>query len=237
MEVTRFQWAALRRGLICHEGDRVSNTLEEVMRYSVMLGWMCFDQMATMNTRIPLFGEGNFEQLRGDIVDHDEHLEELEQRRVDMEEELERLFARDWDRVHELEERVDTLERMLESTQGALGRVTVEMMRLRAVVNTNNTRLVAVLHGRENPVVVESSPEPEAGPSQFPQMEEGCYVFTPYFPFPQAQVPSAHPTSHVYMPLTLFILSYLYSSLIISYHSFYDKAKTFFIKEDITRQD
>jgi hypothetical protein len=49
----------------------------------------------------------------------------------------------------------------------------VEMMRLRVVVNTNNTRLAVVLYGRENPVVVESSLEPEAGPSQFPQMEEG----------------------------------------------------------------
>jgi hypothetical protein len=51
-------------------------------------------------------------------------------------------------------------------TQSALGRVTVEMVRLRAVTNTNNTRLAALLHGRDNPVLVESSPEP----SQLPQL-------------------------------------------------------------------
>jgi hypothetical protein len=50
MDVTAFQWAALRRGLICHPDDCVSNTLEEVMRYSAMIGWMCFDQMVMMNT-------------------------------------------------------------------------------------------------------------------------------------------------------------------------------------------
>jgi hypothetical protein len=72
-----------------------------------------------------------------------------------------------------LHEQVDTLKRTLETTQGALGRATVEMVRLRVVVNTNNTRLAAVLHGRENPVLVESLPEPEAGPSQFPQVEDG----------------------------------------------------------------
>jgi hypothetical protein len=75
--------------------------------------------------------------------------------------------------VAELHRRVDTLERMLEAMQAALGRAMVEMMRLRAVMNTNNIRLAAVLHGRENPVLVELSPEPEAGPSWFPQVEEG----------------------------------------------------------------
>jgi hypothetical protein len=171
MDVTSFQQAALRRGLICHPDDRVSNTLEELMRYSAMIGWMCFDQMATMNACIPLFGDGNFEQLRGDIVNHDERLEELEWRREGHERELDDLFQRDWEEVRELRDRVDTLEQTLEATQAALGRVTVEMVRLRAVTNTNNTRLVAVLHGRENPVLVESSPEPEAGPSRFPQVE------------------------------------------------------------------
>jgi hypothetical protein len=82
LEVTPYQWVALRWGLVRHPDDWVSSTLEESMRYSVMLGWMVFDQMATMNARIPLFGEGNFMQLRGDIVDHDERLEELERRRV-----------------------------------------------------------------------------------------------------------------------------------------------------------
>jgi hypothetical protein len=173
MEVTNFQWAALRRGLIHHPDDRVLNTLEEAMRYSAMVGWMCFDQMVTMNARIPLFGDGNFEQLRGNIVDHDKRLEELERRRESHECELNELFQRDWDEVRELRNRVDTLERMLELTQGALGRATMEMMRLRVVVNTNNIRLAVVLHGRENPVLVESSPELEAGPSRFPQVEEG----------------------------------------------------------------
>ena len=130
------------------------------MRYSAMLGWMAFDQMATMNAWIPLFGDGNFEQLRGDIVDHDERLEELERRRISHEEELDRLYTRDWDEVAELRTRVDTLERTLEMTQAALGRATVEMVRLWAVTNTNNTRLAAVLHRRDNPVLVESSPEP-----------------------------------------------------------------------------
>ena len=111
--------------------------------------------------------------MRGDIVDHDEQLEELERRRESHKEELDRLYTRDWDEVVELRGRVDTLERTLETTQAALGRVTVEMVRLRAVTNTNNMRLAAVLHGRNNPVLVESSPEPEAGPSWFPQMEEG----------------------------------------------------------------
>jgi hypothetical protein len=173
MDVTRFQRAALRRGLIKHPDDRMSSTLEQAMRYSAMIGWMAFDQMATMNARIPLFGNGNFEQLRGDIVDHDERLEELERRRISHEEELDQLYTWDWDEVAELRTRVDTLERTLEMTQAALGRATVEMVRLRAVTNTNNTRLAAVLHGRDNPVLVESSPELEAGPSRFPQTEEG----------------------------------------------------------------
>jgi hypothetical protein len=172
MEVTRFQRAALRHGLIRHPDDRVSNTLEEAMRYSAMLGWMYFDQMAPMNARIPLYGEGNYTQLRGDVVNHDEKIEELERRREGHEEELEWLFQRDWDEVCELCDRVDTLEWTLEMTQAALGRATVEMVRLRAVTNTNNTRLAAVLHGRDNPVLVELLPEPEVGPSRFPQMGE-----------------------------------------------------------------
>jgi hypothetical protein len=173
MEVTDFQHAALRRGLICHPDDRVSSTLEEAMRYSVMLGWMCFDQIVTMNARIPLFGDGNFEQLWGDIINHDERLEELERRREAHEREFDELYRRDWDEVRELCDRVDTLEQTLEAMQVALGRATVEMVRLRAVTNTNNTRLATVLHGRENLVLVESLPEPEAGPSRFPQVEEG----------------------------------------------------------------
>jgi hypothetical protein len=172
MDVTRFQRAALRRGLVQHPDDRMPSTLEQAMRYSAMIGWMAFNQMATMNARIPLFGDGNFEQLQGDIVDHDERLEELERRRESHEEDLNRLYNQDWDEVEELHGRVDTLERTLEMTQVALGRATVEMVRLRAVTNTNNTRLVAVLHGRDNLVLVESSPEPEAGPSRFPQLGE-----------------------------------------------------------------
>jgi hypothetical protein len=172
MDVTTFQRAALRRGLVEHPDDRMPANEERSMRYAAMIGWMAFDQMATMNARIPLFGDGNFEQLRGDIVDHDERLEELERRRVSHEEELDRLYTRDWDEVAELRTRVDTLERTLEMTQAALGRATVEMVRLRAVTNTNNTRLAAMLHGRENPVLVESSPESEAEPSRFPQLAE-----------------------------------------------------------------
>jgi hypothetical protein len=172
MEVTYFQWAALRHGLIRHPDDRVSNTLEEVMRYLAMVGWMCFDQMATMNARIPLYGDGNYTQLRGDMVNHDERIEALERNWDGHNCEINELFQRDWDKVRELRERMDTLEQTLEVTQAALGRATVEMVRLRAVTNTNNMRLAAVLHGRENPVLVESSPELEAGPSQFPQMGE-----------------------------------------------------------------
>jgi hypothetical protein len=173
MEVTRFQQATLKHGLIRHPDNRVLNTLEEAMRYSVMVGWMCFNQMVTMNAWIPLYGDGNYMQLRGDVINHDKRIEDLERRRDGHEREMDELFRRDWDEVWELRERVDTLERTLEATQVALGRATVEMVRLRAVTNTNNTRLAAVLHGRENPVLVESSPEPEAGPSWFPQMEEG----------------------------------------------------------------
>jgi hypothetical protein len=173
LEIMPYQRAALRRGLVRHPDNRVSNTLEEVMRYSAMLGWMCFDQMVSMNAHIPLFGEGNYTQLRGDIVDHDERLEELERRMGSHEDELERLYQRDWDEVRELRERVDSLEQMLEMTQSALGRATVEMVRLRVVTNTNNTWLAVVLHGRDNPVLVGSLPELEAGPSQFPQLEEG----------------------------------------------------------------
>jgi hypothetical protein len=173
MKVTDFQWAALRRGLIRHKGDRVSSTLEEAMRYMAMIRWMAFDQMATMNVRIPLFGDGNFTQLQGGIVDHNERLEDLERRYWDVEERLDRAYDRHHDVVDMLEGRINTLERTLEATQGALGQATVKMMRLRAVVNTNNTRLAVVLHGRENLVVVESLPELEAGPSWFPQMGEG----------------------------------------------------------------
>jgi hypothetical protein len=173
MEVTHFQRAALRHSLIRHLDDRVSNTLEEAMRYLAMVGWMCFDQMATMNARIPLYGDGNYTQLRGDVVNHDERLEELERRREGHEQELDELFHRDWDEVRKLCDRVDTLERMLEATQVALGRTMVEMVRLRAVTNTNNTRLASIIHGRNNPVLVDDLSEPEAGPSQFPQLEEG----------------------------------------------------------------
>jgi hypothetical protein len=134
------------------------------MRYSAMLGWMVFDQMATMNACIPLYGDGNYKQLRGDVVDHNEQLEELERNWVEVEEEFQRVYDWDTGQVQELEERVDTLERTLEATQGVLGRAMVEMMRLRAVVNTNNTRLASVMHGRDNPMLVESLLEPEAGP-------------------------------------------------------------------------
>jgi hypothetical protein len=67
-----------------------------------------------------------------------------------------------------------------------------------------------------------------------------CYIFTPYFPLstPQTQVHKHHfhPSKplHVYTPLTFVILSYLYSSLITSFHSFYDKAKTFIYKKEGT---
>jgi hypothetical protein len=71
-----------------------------------------------------------------------------------------------------------------------------------------------------------------------------CYVFTPYFPLstPQTQGHTHHihikNILHVYTPLTFLILSYLYHSLISSFHSFYDKAKAFIdrrIKEHSTR--
>jgi hypothetical protein len=39
------------------------------------------------------------------------------------------------------------------------------------VVNTNNQRLVVIIHGRDNPIVVSDSPEP--GPSRLPQLPEG----------------------------------------------------------------
>jgi hypothetical protein len=151
--------------LICHEEDRVSSTLEEAMRYLAMIGWMAFNQMAMMNAHIPLYGDENYEQLRSDIVDHDERLEDVERRYRDIDEELTQMddcVYRDMDMS---EEQINTLERMLEVTQVVLGRVMVEMMWLRVVVNTNNTRLVVVLHGRENPVVVEDTLELEVGPS------------------------------------------------------------------------
>jgi hypothetical protein len=173
MDIMRFQQVVLRRGLVQHPDDHMLSTLEQAMRYSAMIGWMAFDQMVTMNARIPLFGDGNFEQLRGNIVDHDERLEELERRREAHEGDLDHLYNWDWDKVEELRGRVDTLERTLEATQAALGRATVEMVRLRVVTNTNNTQLASLLHGRDNLVLVESSPEPEAGPSRFPQVEEG----------------------------------------------------------------
>ena len=70
MDVTNFQRAALRRGLVEHPDDRMPVAEERSMRYAAMIGWMAFDQMATMNVRIPLFGDGNFTQLQGGIVDH-----------------------------------------------------------------------------------------------------------------------------------------------------------------------
>jgi hypothetical protein len=45
-----------------------------------------------------------------------------------------------------------------------------------------------------------------------------CYVFTPYFPLSQAQVPSTHPsnTLHIYTPLTFLILSLLFTHNFLS---------------------
>jgi hypothetical protein len=141
------------------------------MRYSAMIGWMAFDQMVTMNARIPLYRDGNYEQLQGDIINHGERLEDLERRYQGVDKELERMSDGTYHWVLELEERVSTLERTLEVTQSALSRSLVELMRLRAVVNTNNIRLVGILHGRENPIIVDDSPEP--GPLRLPQLPEG----------------------------------------------------------------
>jgi hypothetical protein len=88
MDVMLYQRAALQRGLICHKEDQVLDTLEATMRYLVMIGWMVFNQMATMNAHIPLYGDGNYKQLRGDIIDHDKRLEELERRYRDVDAEL-----------------------------------------------------------------------------------------------------------------------------------------------------
>jgi hypothetical protein len=136
-----------------------------------MVSWMVFDQTATMNEWIPLYGDGSYEQLCGDMVEHDEQLEEIERRYLDVDDELNQMSNGMYHWASELEGRVETLEQMVGELRSALQRSLVELMRLRVVVNTNNVRLAAVLHGRENLVVVEDSPEP--GPLRLPQLSEG----------------------------------------------------------------
>jgi hypothetical protein len=62
------------------------------------------------------------------------------------------------------------LERMLEAMQSAPSRPPAEPTRLQVIINTNNVELVAILHGRENPIVVDDLPE--LGPSRLPQLPE-----------------------------------------------------------------
>jgi hypothetical protein len=61
------------------------------MRYLVMIGWMVFDQMATMNECIPLYGDGGYKQLWGDVVDHKERLETLERRYKELDERVDQV--------------------------------------------------------------------------------------------------------------------------------------------------
>jgi hypothetical protein len=110
MDMTLFQRAMIRRDLIQHEEDCVSRILEDSMRYTAMVGWMVFDQMATMNERIPLYGDGSYEQLQGDVVEHNERLEEIKRRYGDVDAELNQMSDRTYHWVVELEGRVENLE-------------------------------------------------------------------------------------------------------------------------------
>jgi hypothetical protein len=157
--------------LIQHEEDHISDSLESMMRYVAMIGWMAFNQMAMMNTRIPLYGDGNYEQLQGDVVDHDECLEMLERRYTGVDKELNQISDGTYHWVTELEERVEQLEGMVAELRLGLHRSLVELVRLQAVVNTNNHHLASIIHRRDNPIVVDNLLEP--GPLRLPQLPEG----------------------------------------------------------------
>jgi hypothetical protein len=91
LEVIPYQWATLHWGLVPNEEDRVSEILEDSIRYMVTVGWMVFDQMATMNEHIPLYGNGGYKQLRGDVVDHNKRLETMERRYEELDKQVDQV--------------------------------------------------------------------------------------------------------------------------------------------------
>ena len=69
-----------------------------------------------------------------------------------------------------MEVRLDVVEERLVEARSAIHLANVEVRHLRGVVSRLSTRLVALEHGQENPILVEDSEEDER---EYPQLSEG----------------------------------------------------------------
>jgi hypothetical protein len=139
------------------------------MRYTGVLGWLVFDQLASLNERIPVWTDGHFEGLRNDVVDGNERMERIERGQDELEGEIRRANDASYRRRLEMETRMDLLEERLTQARSATHLANVEIRHLRGVVNRLSTRLTALEHGSGNPIVVEDSEEER----EYPQMVEG----------------------------------------------------------------
>jgi hypothetical protein len=168
IELAPYQRAFIRRGLIPAE-EVGSGILQDSMRYTGVLGWLVFDQLASLNERIPVWTDGHFEGLRNDVVDGNERMERIERGQDELEGEIRRANDASYRRRLEMETRMDLLEERLTQARSATHLANVEIRHLRGVVNRLSTRLTALEHGSGNPIVVEDSEEER----EYPQMVEG----------------------------------------------------------------
>jgi hypothetical protein len=175
LELAPYQRAVIRRGLVLEE-DIGSGILEDSMRYSAILGWLAFDQLATLNERIPTWGDGHFEGLRSDVVEGNERIERLERNQESLEEEVNRANDASYQRRLDMEARLDMTEERLVQVRSAIHLANVEMRHLCGVVSRLSTRLAALEHGRGNPIVVEDSEEDEREYPQLPVGDPGQLV-------------------------------------------------------------
>jgi chromosome segregation ATPase len=158
------------------EEDIGLGILEDSMQYSAILGWLAFDQLATLNERILTWGDGHFEGLRSDVVEGNERIERLERNQESLEEEVNRANDVLYRRRLDMEVRLDMTEERLVQVRSAIHLANVEMRHLCGVVSRLLTRLAALEHGRGNPIVVEDSEEDEREYPQLPVGDPGQLV-------------------------------------------------------------
>jgi hypothetical protein len=165
LDLAPYQRAVICRGLVPEE-DVGLGILEDSMWYSAILGWLTFDQLATLNERIPTWGDGHFEGLRNDMVESNERIERLERNQESLEEEVNRANDASYRCRLDMEAWMDVMEERLVQARSAIHLANVEVRHLRGVVSRLSTRLMALEHGRENPILVEDKRE-------YPQLPVG----------------------------------------------------------------
>jgi chromosome segregation ATPase len=158
------------------EEDVGSGILEDSMRYAAILGWLAFDQLATLNERIPTWGDGHFEGLRSNVVEGNKRIERLERNQEGLEEEVNRANDASYRRRLAMEARLDMVEERLVEARSAIHLANVEVRHLRGVVSRLSTRLAALEHSRENLILVENSKEDEREYPQLPVGDPGRLV-------------------------------------------------------------